>query len=159
MPAPVAGLGRLRVTAPLLLATLAACSQSSDTSLLDAYLEPQRPMWAGMAPPAPVPPLARDIQLVGMATGDLRNVFGEPALVRREGGVQYWRYSFTGCTLDLFVNTDGDGGAQVVYFDLRPNTGYGNGVAKAECARLAQHLDGFERGTAAPRELPAVESF
>jgi hypothetical protein len=159
MPTPVAGLGRLRVTAPLLLASLAACSQSSDTSLLDAYLEPQRPMWAGMAPPAPVPPIARDIQLVGMATGDLRNVFGEPTLVRHEGGVQYWRYSFTGCTLDLFVNTSGEVGAEVVYFDLQPSTVYGNGAAKAECARLGHHLEGFERRTAAPRELPAVESF
>ena len=159
MPALVAGLGRLRVTAPLLLASLAACSQSSDTSLLDAYLEPQRPMWAGMPALAPVPPIARNIQLVGMATGDLRDVLGDPALVRNEGGVQYWRYSFTGCTLDLFVNADSEGGAEVVYFDLRPSTVYGNGVAEAECARLGERLEGFERGTAERRELPAVESF
>jgi hypothetical protein len=155
----MAGLGRLRGTAPLLFVGLAACSQSTDMSLLDAYLEPQRPLWAGMAPPAPIPAIARDIQLVGMATGDLRDVFGEPALVRHEGGVQYWRYSFTGCTLDLFVNTGSDGSSEVVYFDLRPSTHYGNGVAEAECTRLGQRLERLERPVPEGRDLPPVESF
>lgn len=154
-----AGLRRIRQSAPLLLLmALAACSQPSDTSLLDAYLEPQRPMWGGMPAPSPVPEIARNTRLVGMATGDLKSVFGDPTLVRKEGGIQYWRYSFTGCTLDLFVNTEANGSTEVVYFDLRPNGSYGNSSAKAECDRLGERLEGFERSTPA-RDLPAVESF
>lgn len=151
---------RMRGLAALpLLLVAAACSQPRETSLLDAYLEPQRPaMWGGLPAPVPVPELARNTQLVGMAASDLRSVFGEPSLLRREGNVQYWRYSFTGCILDLFVNTDADGGSEVAYFDLRPNGLYGNGAAAAECDRLGQRLTGVERLTP-PRDLPPVESF
>ena len=139
---------------PLVLVA-AACSQPSDTSLLDAYLEPQRPaIWGGLPAPAPVPEIARNTQLVGMATSDLRGVFGEPSLVRREGNVQYWRYSFTGCILELFVNTDA-AVSEVAYFDLRPNDLYGNGVAKADCDRLGQRLAGIER-LAPSRGLPPI---
>ena len=148
-----------RRCSPLCLLLAAACSQPSDTSLLDAYLEPQRPAaWGGLPPPSPVTEIARNTQLVGMATSDLRSVFGEPALVRSEGSVQYWRYSFTGCILDLFVNTDEAGGSEVAYFDLRPNGTYGNGVAKSECDRLGDRLAGVER-LAPRRDLPPVESF
>lgn len=142
-----------------LLAALAllGCSTGPDTSLLEAYLEPQRPfVWPGA--PLPVPELASGTQLVGMATSDLRDVLGEPALVRTEGGVQYWRYSFTGCTLDLFANRQPDGSAEVVFFDLRPNDGFGNGAAAADCERLAERLEGVNR-LPPRRELPPVESF
>ncbi len=155
-PRAIHRLGRLGVLLPM---GLAACSQTSDTSLLDAYLEPQRPHWGGMPAPSPVPEIARNTQLVGMGGSDLRGVFGDPTLVRKEGGVQYWRYSFTGCTLDLFVNADAEGRTEVVYFELRPNGAYGNGVAKAECDRLGSHLEGFERAATPRRELPALESF
>jgi hypothetical protein len=148
-----------RRTSPLLLLLAAACAQPSDTSLLDAYLEPQRPIgWGGLPPPSPVPEIARNTQLVGMATSDLKSVFGEPALVRTEGAVQYWRYSFTGCILDLFVNTDQAGGSEVAYFDLRPNGAYGNGTAERDCDRLGERLAGVER-LAPSRDLPPVESF
>jgi hypothetical protein len=145
--------------APVLLVAVAACSQPNDTSLLDAYLEPQRPAaWGGLPPPSPVPEIAGNTELIGMTTGDIESVFGKPALIRREGSVQYWRYSFTGCILDLFVNTDAAGGSEVAYFDLRPNGGYGNGAAERECARLGEHLGGVER-LAPTRDLPPVESF
>ncbi len=153
-----AGLRWMRRSAPLLLTALAACSQPSDISLLEAYLEPQRPGWGGMATPSPVPEIARNTRLVGMATSDLQSLFGDPTLVRKEGSVQYWRYSFTSCTLDLFVNIGDNGSTEVVYFDLRANGGYANGSAKAECDRLGEHLEDFERSTPR-RDLPAVESF
>ena len=156
---PGGAAGRWRLFSPLGLLLLAACSQPNDTSLLDAYLEPQRPAaWSGLPPPSPVPEIARNTQLIGMATGDLRSVFGEPALVRSEGSVQYWRYSFTGCILDLFVNIDAAGNSEVAYFDLRPNGGQGNGVAKRDCDRLGDRLTGVERLTPSP-DLPPVESF
>ena len=132
------------VTSLALTAVVTACSPTPDTSLLDAYLAPQNPSWASLPPPSPVPEIARNTRLVGMATQDLRSVFGDPALVRTEGGVQYWRYSFAGCTLDLFVNTKPDGPSEVAYFDLRPSTTYGNGAAKAECERLGERLQGID---------------
>ena len=147
---PIGGRSRYRRRTPLALASialatvLAACSPTTDTSLLDAYLAPQNPSWANLPPPSPVPEIARDTSLVGMATRDLRGVFGDPALVRTEGGVQYWRYSFAGCTLDLFVNTKADSPSAVAYFDLRPSTTYGNGAAKAECERLGERLQDIE---------------
>ncbi len=148
-----------RLWAPALLLGAAACSQPNDTSLLDAYLEPQRPAaWGGLPPPSPVPEIAGNTRLIGMTTGDLENVFGKPTLIRREGAVQYWRYSFTGCILELVANTDAAGGSEVAYFDLRSSGDYGNGTAERECARLGEHLGGVER-LAPARELPPVESF
>ena len=144
---------------PLLPLLVAACSQASDTALLDAYLEPQRPAaWGGLQPPSQVPEIARNTQLVGMATSDLESIFGKPALVRSEGAVQYWRYSFTGCILDLFVNTDEAGGSEVAFFELRPSGAWGNGAAETECDRLGERLTGIERLTPG-RDLPPVESF
>jgi hypothetical protein len=137
---------------------LAACSQGPDTSLLDAYLAPQPPKWAGLPPPSPVPEIARNTRLIGMPTNDLRSVFGEPALVRKEGSVQYWRYSFAGCTLDLFVNTLADGSSEVAFFDLRASDLYGNGIAAAECERLGSHLQDIE--VVVPgAEAPTTQSF
>lgn len=146
---------------------LAACTSAPEgNALLEAYLEPQRPAWPGMKLPAPVPELARGTQLVGMPTSDLRAVLGEPALVRTEGGVQYWRYSFVACTLDLFVNREADGSAEVVYFDLKASDGAGDdidagidsGRAQADCERLSERLEGVERLDRAGG-LPRVESF
>lgn len=137
---------------------LAACTAGPESSLIDAYLEPQRPAWPDTAMPAPVPEVSRGTRLVGMATNDLRATLGEPALVRTEGGVQYWRYSFVGCTLDLFVNRLADGSTEVVYFDLRRADGLGDGRARADCERLGDRLEGVER-LAPARELPPVESF
>lgn len=164
---PLAGRSRCRRRVTLALASialatvLAACSPTPDTSLLDAYLAPQNPSWPNLPPPSPVPEIARNTRLVGMATRDLRSVFGDPALVRTEGGIQYWRYSFAGCTLDLFVNTKADRPypddlSEVAYFDLRPSTTYGNGAAKAECERLGERLQDIE--PAAPGAAPISNS-
>ena len=164
---PPAGRSRCRFKTAIALTSLAlatvvaACSPTPDTSLLDAYLAPQNPSWASLPPPSPVPEIARNTRLVGMATRDLRSVFGDPALVRTEGGVQYWRYSFAGCTLDLFVNTktdrpDSDNRAEVAYFDLRPSTTYGNGAAKTECERLGERLQDIE--PIAPSAAPISDS-
>ncbi|MEZ5865507.1 MAG: hypothetical protein R3D25_16105 [Geminicoccaceae bacterium] len=142
----------------LALALLAGCTGGPEPLPIEAYLAPP-PLWRGLPPPAPVPDLARDVQLVGMDSGDLRSVFGEPALVRVEGNVQYWRYAFAGCSLDLFVDARPGQQPEVVHYDLRPEPLYGNGKAAAGCERLARQLDHGQQRAAAPRELPPVESF
>lgn len=128
----------------LMAGTLAACSLPSDMSLLEGSREAQRPKRALLSPPSPVLAIARNPWLVAIAASDLKSIFGEPALVRDEGGVQYWRYSFAGCTLDLFVNTQEGGDAEVIYFELQSHGVDGNHVAEAECARLGEHLKNFE---------------
>ncbi|HRY25736.1 MAG: hypothetical protein H6852_04215 [Geminicoccaceae bacterium] len=140
------------------MVALAGCSGGPESLPIDAYLAPP-PLWRGLPPPAPVPDLARNVELVGMDSGDLRSVFGEPALVRVEGNVQYWRYAFAGCSLDLFVDARPDRQAEVVHYDLRPEPLYGNGKAAAGCERLARQLDQGQKRAAPQRELPRVESF
>lgn len=140
------------------MVALAACGGGPEPLPIDAYLAPP-PAWRGLPPPSPVPDLASNVQLVGMDSSDLRGVFGEPALVRVEGNVQYWRYAFAGCSLDLFVDSRPDRGPEVVYYDLRPEPRHGNAKAAAECQRLARQLDQGKQRTAPQRELPRIESF
>lgn len=140
------------------MGVLTACSGGPESLPVQAYLAPP-PLWHGLPPPSPVPDPARDVQLVGMDSGDLRSVFGEPALVRVEGNVQYWRYAFAGCSLDLFVDTRAQRGPEVVHYDLRPEPLYGNGKAAAGCERLAHQLDQGQKRAAPQRELPRIESF
>ncbi len=142
----------------LALGALAGCTTGPEPLPIEAYLAPP-PLWRGLPPPAPVPELTRNVQVVGMDSGDLRSVFGEPALVRVEGNVQYWRYAFAGCSLDLFVDARPERQPEVVHYDLRPQPLYGNGKAAADCERLARRLDSGQQRTAPERELPRVESF
>ncbi|MEZ5860596.1 MAG: hypothetical protein R3D28_16735 [Geminicoccaceae bacterium] len=102
-----------------------------------------------------MPDLARNVELVGMGLGDLRSVFSEPALVRVEGNVQYWRYAFAGCSLDLFVDARPDR-RKVVHYDLRPSH-LRRQRAAAGCERLARQLDQGQKRAAPRRELPRRE--
>lgn len=137
-----------------LLGLLAGCTATPETTLLDAYLAPP-PLWRGMPEPEPVPLLNSELRLVGMDPGDLHSVFGDPALVRFEGSVQYWRYTFAGCSLDLFVNAPAGGATEIVYYELRPEiVAASDRPAAADCERFGRHLDDGGR-----RSLPRVESF
>lgn len=142
----------------LALGALAGCTAGPEPLPIEAYLAPP-PLWRGLPSPAPVPELTRKVQVVGMGSSDLRSVFGEPALVRVEGNVQYWRYAFAGCSLDLFVDAGPERQPEVVHYDLRPQPLYGNGKAAADCEHLARRLDSGQQRTAPERELPRVESF
>ncbi len=142
----------------LAIMALTACGGAPEPLPIDAYLAPP-PAWRGLPPPSPVPDLASGVQLVGMDTGDLRSVLGEPALVRVEGGVQYWRYAFAGCGLDLFVDARPGRAPEVVYYELREAAQAGSAEALSDCRRLGRQLDQGGERPAPRRELPRIESF
>ena len=98
---------------------------------------------ASSAPPPAKGALAglpADTTLIGLDGGDLQGMMGEPALVRREDGAQYWRYRLGACQLDLFLFTDPtNGGARVRHLDARPALDAPPPEA-GDCAALARRL-------------------
>lgn len=85
-------------TRPLLLATcvlLAGCATSRQTT------QP-----AASAPPAivpPAPPAGEPADLAGLKATQLREVFGTPDFVRKEGSMELWRYDSPGCKAFFFL--------------------------------------------------------
>ncbi len=112
-------LRRLRLTgllfAPLLLA---GCSTAQQR--LEPYRAspPVRPA-IGRSPLA-LPELPPRVALVGIRAGELEQILGRPSLRRREPPAEYWRYSFTGCILDVFLYRSSEAAIpKVVYFEFR----------------------------------------
>jgi hypothetical protein len=138
---------------------LAACSTTSSppaTSSATGAVEHPRPIQ--------VPKLPAGVQLVGLGSGDLQSLLGQPTLVRSEQQAQYWRYSLGGCQLDVFLYTEpGSGTTRVVYLDVRPS-GYATLAHAGACEDIGELLRGEAAMTADRREpdttgLPAVESY
>ena len=66
------------------------------------------------------PELPAGVRLVGMDASEVEGLLGAPALQRREAPAQYWRYSYAGCTLDLFLYVEQPSGAlRVAYYEVR----------------------------------------
>lgn len=71
------------------------------------------------APPAPEVPSG--VQLVGMEGDKVVALLGTPALQRKEEPAQYWRYSFRGCSIDMFLYEEGGSERQrVAWYEVRP---------------------------------------
>lgn len=81
------------------------------------------------------------LQLVGLESDAVEEIFGAPSLRRQEQPAQYWRYSYTGCTVDLFFYRETPGSAfKVTHFEFRPSAG--DGVAeRSHCERLADQVE------------------
>lgn len=124
---------------PSLLSLLAACATVGPPP--------------GPAVPAPeLAGLPAGTTLIGLGGGDLAGFMGEPALVRQEGGAQYWRYGIGGCQLDLFLYADpASGPARVAHLEVRPELGAAPAAVEA-CARLAWRL------RAGPRPAPPISA-
>jgi hypothetical protein len=57
-----------------------------------------------------------------MDSSAVQGLLGRPALQRRERPAQYWRYSYAGCALDVFLYADPAGGSlRVAYYEVRPD--------------------------------------
>ncbi len=66
------------------------------------------------------PELPPRVILVGVRAAELEAMLGRPSLRRREPPAEYWRYSFTGCILDVFLYRDpGSEKPEVIYFEFR----------------------------------------
>jgi len=150
----VSGLGSLppRWLAGAML-LLVGCSAEPDR--LAAYRAPPEPPPIAGAPLRDPPPLPERIELVGMPGPYVEQVFGPPSLRRREPPAEYWRYSFTRCTLDLFLYEDQlQGLPRVVYYELHAT--WPTPAASFEgCTDIEAHFELPEQ-TGRGR-LPAVE--
>ena len=103
--------------AGILLANLTGCAEPRVD--LSTYLTPSESSWNSPWH-APQPVLDENIQLIGMDASNVVALFGKPSLQRRESDAQYWRYSFAGCVVDIYVYQE-DGGErdEVVHYALR----------------------------------------
>ncbi len=71
------------------------------------------------APPAPEVPSG--VQLVGMEGEKVVALLGAPALQRKEEPAEYWRYSFRGCSIHMFLYDEGGSERQrVAWYEVRP---------------------------------------
>ncbi len=76
------------------------------------------------AQPTPVklpeaPPAGEPAGTTGLHEADLRAVFGAPALVRRDGTAQIWRFDGAGCKAYFFLYTR-DGATAVWHVETIP---------------------------------------
>ena len=83
--------------------------------LQSAAVTPEKP-----EPTEPEIPVDDDpAQFMNGGVADLREVLGDPVLIRRDGPAEVWQFQGDSCTLDLFLYP-GDGGALAVkHVDLR----------------------------------------
>ncbi len=96
---------------------LAACAASTPPPAPEIVPTPSVP---AAGPLSMLPELPARVTLVGTGVAELERMLGRPALRRREPPAEYWRYSFTGCTLDVFLFRDGaTARPRVIYFEFR----------------------------------------
>jgi hypothetical protein len=58
---------------------------------------------ASRIPLPAAPPPGEPADLAGLRSAQLQVVFGAPALVRRDGGAEIWRYDATACKVFIFL--------------------------------------------------------
>lgn len=97
-----------------------------------------------VVPPEPEKPAIDDDpeRLMGLGTGELTRMLGDPRFVRRDASAQLWRYRNTSCILDLFLYRNADRpGFVVSHVEARRSAG--GAVHKRECfgALLLEQLD------------------
>lgn len=116
MSASGAGVCRLPLMVIAAVAGLVACARAPQP--VAERVEPKR---IDAGPVVPVPRhLPQYVRIVGAPAPFVLALLGEPSLRRRDPPAEYWRYSFPGCTLDLFFYADGPyAEPRVVYYEFR----------------------------------------
>ena len=105
------------IAAVALLASAAGCADHGSSNLA-AYLVPDKADGAHLWSP-PAPELDESVQLIGMDATGVVALLGKPSFRRRESDAQYWRYSFSGCVVDIYVYRDARSDRDhVVHYDL-----------------------------------------
>ena len=54
----------------------------------------------------PAPPPGEPANMIGMSEAALRTAFGAPAFMRKDGGIQFWRYKGAACQAFFFLYPD-----------------------------------------------------
>jgi hypothetical protein len=144
------GRARLLLLVPVMALGLVGCATRGETD---------GPQAVAVDPHAdrPQPPeLPLGAAIVGMESGQVASLLGEPALQRREQPAQYWRYSYAGCTLDLFLYRHPESGRMhVLYYELRQEPRPA-AFRNERCAGMAARLGPNSAGNGG--ELPEVAS-
>lgn len=145
-----ASLGLRVAAAGLIAGPLAACSTAPQ---IDAPVAET----VTLGPPKPAAPeLPSGVRLVGMDSAEVQGLLGVPALQRREQPAQYWRYSYAGCILDLFLYVEQPSGElRVAYYEVRPDERMGMSLSNPRCERIQTALG---RIAEAGGELPPTAS-
>ncbi|MCB1882470.1 MAG: hypothetical protein KDG89_00500 [Geminicoccaceae bacterium] len=90
---------------------LAACAAADAPATVADHPDPTLPE---------APELPAGVRLVGMSAEGVRTLLGEPSLSRDEDPAHYWRYTFSGCSLDLYLYPDPRAGFdRITHVDLR----------------------------------------
>ena len=86
----------------------------------------QAPRQSATLAPEPAEPTAPEIpvnddpaQFMNVGDSDLRDVLGDPALIRRDGAAEVWQFRGDDCTLDLFLYPAEGGALAVKHVELR----------------------------------------
>jgi hypothetical protein len=101
--------------------------------------------------PAPYMPGAHDA-LVGLDREALLARLGEPEMLRRERGAEYWRYRHQGCLIDIFLFADPPTAEpRIIHVGVRRPSG-APAFAAVSCETVAaEFATGDERLPASPR--------
>lgn len=122
---------------------LAACETTPEPPAAseDAGAERAAAETAETAALPPEPEIDDDpAQLIGMAPGGLRELLGEPNLMRRENPAQVWQYRGATCVLDLVLYSEA-GSDRVTYVEARDRAGAGSETRACLNALLRARLE------------------
>jgi hypothetical protein len=97
-----------------------------------ASRQPAQPVRQAIVPAAP--PAGEPADLAGLKSTQLREIFGAPNFIRKEGAMELWRYDNSGCK---------------VFFFLYP---YGQSL-------LVRHVETLPRGSAMAADQTCLDSF
>ena len=95
----------LRQTRSRALLIAALCLSLAACATPQRAVAPQAPQV--VAPPAPSPGEPSDI--AGLKSTALREIFGAPSFVRKDGEAEMWRYDASACKAFFFLYPFGDG--------------------------------------------------
>jgi hypothetical protein len=115
-----------KVATLLLCSALAACASGRPAATV------QQPGPRVALPPAP--PKGEPADLAGLGSTQLREAFGAPAFVRKDGTAEIWRYDSSSCKAFFFLYPSGD-------------------------AMLVRHVETLPRGTAMAADESCLEKF
>lgn len=143
-PRPALG----RAVAILACLALAACAapggaagrRTTGNSPAPAATKPGHPAATSSATPAGRPPAQRPgspppvdpARLKGLGTAHVRELLGEPGMLRREPPAEVWQYHGLGCVVDVFLYED-NGAQRVTYVQVRSLDDGSPRLGDAEC--------------------------
>lgn len=89
------------------------------------------------------PPPVDPARLKGLGTAHVRELLGEPGMLRREPPAEVWQYHGLGCVVDVFLYED-NGAQRVTYVQVRSLDDGSPRLGDAECLSRLMRKKGPE---------------